>query len=438
MFSHISDRFQDIFKKLSGRGRLTESNIAEALREVRLTLLEADVNYKVVSDFIEKVRVKAIGEEVLRSITPAQQVIKVVHSQMVALMGDEDSQLNLRRTPAVIMLIGLQGSGKTLTCVKLGSLLKKKGGNPLLVGTDVFRPAASLQLETLAKRVGLPVFGLKEGSQPIEITRAALSAAGRAGHTVVLIDTAGRLHIDRELTAELSEMKKISSPDEVLLVADAMTGQDAVNSAAAFNKIIGIDGIILAKLDGDARAGAALSIRAATGKPIKFIGVGEGTDELEPFHPERMAGRILGMGDVLGLVEKAGAMAEEKELENVQKAMGRGRLTLDDFLKQLKLVKKLGPLENILEMLPNFRGMKGAFDKKDIAHVEAIIMSMTPKERQDYQIINGSRRRRIAEGSGTSIQEVNRLLKQFVQVKGLLKDVGKMKKGIRGEMKWQL
>ena len=428
MFEDLTIKLEGIFKKLRGRGKLSESNIRDALKEVRRVLLEADVNYKVVKEFISQVEAKAIGQEVLRSITPGQQVIKIVHEQLIDLLGNIRTEVNFsQKPPTVFMLVGLQGSGKTTACGKLARYYKKKGSFPLLVAADVYRPAAVDQLKILGKSLNLPVFS--SNKKPVKICEDSVNQAKKDGQDLVIIDTAGRLHIDQPLMQELLEIKKAVSPDEITLVADAMTGQDAVNIAKTFEEKIGLDGIFLTKMDGDARGGAALSIRAVTGKPIKFVGTGEKLDALEMFYPDRMASRILGMGDVVSLVEKAEETISLEEAEKLEEKLKKEAFTLEDFYDQLQQIKKMGPLDSILGMIPGMGGkmMKGLkIDDKAMVRVEAMINSMTKEERQKPHDIDGSRRKRIAKGSGTSVQDVNKLLKQFFMMQKMIKNLGKM------------
>ena len=435
MFESLSEKLGRTFKKLRGRGRLNENNIQEALKEVRLALLEADVHYKVVKQFVEDIRHRAMGKDVLDSLTPGQQVIKIVHDELIRLMGETRQELALTgRTPFTLMLAGLQGSGKTTTAGKLALHLRKMGRNPYLVPADVYRPAAIDQLQKLGAQLGVPVYGSAATQRPEDICRDALSKAGSVGADILIMDTAGRLHIDDALMAELVRIKKTISPTEILLVADAMTGQDAVNVAKHFNELLDLTGIILTKMEGDARGGAALSIKAVTGKPVKFIGVGEKLEALEPFFPERLASRILGMGDMLSLIEKAQAEFDEKEARKLEKRLRKKEFDLEDFQAQLKQVKKLGSIEQILGMLPGLgqlkklKGLKP--DEKEVVRIEAIINSMTREERRNHKIINGSCRRRIARGSGTSVQDVNRLLKNFVQTKKMMENL--TRKGLQG------
>nr|WP_253263934.1 signal recognition particle protein [Geobacillus sp. BMUD] len=421
--------------RIRGKGKVTEADVKEMMREVRLALLEADVNFKVVKDFINRVSERAVGQEVMKSLTPGQQVIKVVKEELTALMGGEQSPIAVaKKPPTVVMMVGLQGAGKTTTTGKLANLLRKRHNRkPLLVAADVYRPAAIKQLETLGKQLDVPVFSLGERANPVEIAKQALERAKEEHYDYVLIDTAGRLHVDEALMDELKQMKEAVKPDEIFLVVDAMTGQDAVNVAQSFHEQLGITGVILTKLDGDTRGGAALSIRAVTGAPIKFAGMGEKLDALEPFHPERMASRILGMGDVLTLIEKAQAAVDEEKAKELEQKMRTATFTLDDFLEQLGQVRKLGPLDELIKMLPGANKIKGLaniqVDEKQIARVEAIIRSMTKEEKTHPEIINSSRKRRIAKGSGTTVQEVNRLLKQFDEMKKMMKMMTNMPKG---------
>lgn len=428
-FEGLAERLQGTMQKIRGKGKVTESDVKEMMREVRLALLEADVNFKVVKDFVKKVSERAVGQEVLKSLTPGQQVIKIVQEELTNLMGGSQSKIAVaKRPPTVIMMVGLQGAGKTTTSGKLANLLRKKyNRTPLLVAADIYRPAAIKQLETLGKQLGMPVFSLGDKISPVEIARQAIEKAKEEHHDTVIIDTAGRLHIDSELMNELKEIKELAHPDEIFLVVDAMTGQDAVNVAQSFNDQLGITGVILTKLDGDTRGGAALSIRAVTEKPIKFAGMGEKMDALEAFHPERMASRILGMGDILSLIEKAQETVDEEKARALEKKMRDQSFTFEDFLEQLGQVRKMGPLGDILKMIPGANRMKGMdnlqIDEKQIAHVEAIIQSMTKQEKIRPDIINASRKKRIAKGSGRPVQEVNRLLKQFEEMKKMMKQL---------------
>jgi signal recognition particle subunit SRP54 len=430
MFDGLSDKFSIIIKKIKGQGSLSEANIHEALKDVRMALLEADVNFTVVKDFTEKVRTKAIGKEVLESLTAGQQFVKVVNDELVEILGGNSYGLEFGSKPPVpIMLVGLQGSGKTTTTAKLAKHLKSRGRNPYLVPADIYRPAAMLQLKKLAAEIGVDIFDYDGSKRPQDICQEALRIAGIKGYDTVLVDTAGRLHIDNELMEELKELKTILKPREILFVADSMTGQDAVNSAKGFDEAVGITGIILTKLDGDTRGGAALSIKAVTGKPIKFIGVGEKTDAIEPFYPDRMASRILGMGDVLTLIEKAQEVVDEKQAKALEKKLRKDTFTLEDFREQLGQIKKMGSLESILSMVPGFKDLQKKSgitpDEKDLVRIEAIINSMTKQERLSHIILNANRRKRIAKGSGTSVQEVNKLIKQYVQTKELMKRFAK-------------
>jgi signal recognition particle subunit SRP54 len=428
MFQALSDRLNGIFKKLRGYGRLTEENIAEALREVRLALLEADVNFKVVRSFLERVRERAIGREVLESLTPGQQVVKVVHEELTALMGGAASHLrSAGQPPTVIMLVGLQGSGKTTTAGKLARLLREQGRRPLLVAADLQRPAAQEQLATLGRTLGVEVYQAAGATSAVAVCREAVSQARSRLLDPVILDTAGRLHIDEPLMQELGAIKAEVRPTEILMVLDAMTGQDAVNSATAFHQVLQLTGTILTKLDGDTRGGAALSIRSVTGTPIKMIGIGEKLEALEVFHPDRMASRILGMGDVLGLVERAEKTFDAKQAATLQKKLKAQTLTLVDFRDQLRQVRGMGPLEQLVGMIPGLSRVKGLPDataqEKELKRVEAIIDSMTPGERQRPEIVNGSRRKRIAAGSGTSVADVNRLLKQFADMQKMMRQL---------------
>jgi len=442
MFESLSSKLDIIFKRLKGHGKLTEQNIKEALKEVRMALLEADVNFKVVRDFIQSVEQRAIGQEVMASLTPAQQLIKVVRDELASLMGDGDQKIHLSGSPPVpIMLVGLHGCGKTTTAAKLARYFQERKKRPYLVPADVYRPAAIDQLQKLGEELKVDFYRPEPSQMPLDICLKGREFALKGGYDLMLIDTAGRLHIDEALMLELREIKTSLRPKEVLLVADAMTGQDAVNIAKNFNERLGIDGVILTKMDGDARGGAALSIKAVIEKPIKFIGVGEKLDALEVFHPDRMASRILGMGDVLTLIEKAEAVFDEKKAKELEKKIRKDSFTLEDFRDQLQQVRKMGSLESILGMIPGLsKKMQGMgaldFDEKELVRVEAIINSMTPKERANYAIINGSRRLRIARGSGTTVQDVNQLLKQYAQTRKMMKQFAKMgEKGFgRGRM----
>lgn len=434
IFEGLAEKLQNALGNLKKKGKLSEKDVDLAMREVKMALLEADVNFKVVKDFIKVVKERAIGSEVMESLTPGQQVVKIVNEELSALMGGVNSKLTYSpKPPTVIMLVGLQGAGKTTTAAKLGSYLRKQGKNPLLVACDIYRPAAIKQLKVVGQQVGVPVFTMENGEKPEEITKNALGFAKENGKDIVIIDTAGRLHIDEVLMDELKNIKTLARPSEILLVVDSMTGQDAVNVSQSFNEVLGIDGVILTKLDGDTRGGAALSIKAVTQKPIKFTGMGEKLDDLEPFYPDRMASRILGMGDVLTLIERAQDAIDEKKAKELEEKMRKQEFTLDDFLDQMSQMKKMGPLKQILEMLPGMGAMKQLkdleVDEKEVARVEAIIKSMTKQERREPAIINGSRRKRIANGSGTKVEEVNRLLKQFEQSKKMMKQLMDMTKG---------
>ncbi|WP_028307368.1 signal recognition particle protein [Desulfitibacter alkalitolerans] len=423
LFSSLSEKLQDTFKRLKGKGKLSEADIDAAMREVRIALLEADVNFKVVKKFIASVKERAIGSEVLESLTPGQQVIKIVNDELVNLMGEKEANIVFAsKPPTVIMMVGLQGSGKTTSSAKLAKTFKKKGRSPLLAACDIYRPAAIKQLEVLAGQLEIPVFS-KGQENPVLIAEEAVAYARNNGSDVVIIDTAGRLHIDEDLMGELENIKAQVNPTEILLVVDAMTGQDAVNVAETFDQKFGITGIILTKLDGDTRGGAALSIREVTGKPIKFVGVGEKLDALETFYPDRMASRILGMGDVLTLIEKAQETFDAKKAKEMEAKLRTQQFTLEDFLDQLQQMKSMGPLEDLLGMIPGMgKQLKNMqVDEKELVKTEAIIQSMTPKERAKPEIINGSRKKRIAMGSGTKVQDVNKLLKQFLEARKMMK-----------------
>jgi signal recognition particle subunit SRP54 len=446
-FEGLADRLQNTIQKIRGKGKVNEADVKEMMREVRLALLEADVNFKVVKDFVKKVSERAVGQEVLKSLTPGQQVIKIVNEELTALMGGEQSKIAVsNRPPTVIMMVGLQGAGKTTTTGKLANLLRKKHNrNPMLVAADIYRPAAIKQLETLGKQLSLPVFSLGDQVSPVEIAKQAIVKAKEEHQDYVLIDTAGRLHIDETLMNELKDIKELTKPDEIFLVVDAMTGQDAVNVAQSFNEQLGLTGVVLTKLDGDTRGGAALSIRAVTNTPIKFVGLGEKMDALEAFHPERMASRILGMGDVLTLIEKAQANVDEEKAKELEQKLRTASFTLDDFLEQLGQVRNLGPLDELLKMMPGANKIKGLnniqVDEKQIGHVEAIIRSMTIEEKNHPEIMNANRKKRIAKGSGRTVPEVNRLLKQFDDMKKMMKQMTGMqqkgkKKGGFGGMKF--
>jgi signal recognition particle subunit SRP54 len=429
MFDNLSDKLQRVFKNLRGEGKLTAENMEAALREIRVALLEADVHFRVVKQFIENIKEKAQGEEVLTALSPTQHVVKIVRDELVKTLGSHQSKLRMANEPPTsIMIVGLQGSGKTTTTGKLARWLSKNGHNPLMVSVDVYRPAARQQLAVIARDIKLPIYaGTPEETKPLELAKSALRESNQTGRDVLLVDTAGRLHIDEQLMQELQELKDQLLPTEILFVADAMTGQDAVKSADEFHKRLGITGVILTKMDGDARGGGALSIRNITGQPLKFIGTGEKFDALEPFHPDRAAERILGMGDMLSLIEKVEQTIDHKQAEEMQRKLIDNEFTLEDFRDQLRQIRKLGPLESILGMMPQMGPLKNLkdvkVDEKEITRVEAIIDSMTQKERYNHMLINGARRRRIAKGSGTTVQEVNSLLKQYAQARKMMKSI---------------
>ncbi|HEY4531825.1 MAG TPA: signal recognition particle protein [Kurthia sp.] len=441
-FEGLSERLQSTIQKIKGKGKIGEQDVKEMMREVRFALIEADVNLKVVKQFVKTVSERAVGQDVMKSLTPGQQVIKIVQDELTNLMGGEQSPIKFAmKPPTVIMMVGLQGAGKTTTTGKLANVLRKKyNKKPLLVAADVYRPAAVKQLETLGKQLGIPVFEKGTDVSPVEIARDAIEHAKEEHLDVVIIDTAGRLHIDEDLMQELKDIRALKEPDEVFLVVDAMTGQDAVNVANSFNEAVGITGVVLTKLDGDTRGGAALSIRTVTEKPIKFVGMGEKMDALEPFHPERMASRILGMGDVLSLIEKAQSEVDEEKAKELEEKFKTQTFTFDDFLEQMAQVKKMGPLEDILKMIPGVNKMKGLdninFDDKQIDHIEAIIQSMTIAEKTNPEIINASRKKRISKGSGCSVQEVNRLIKQFDDMKKMMKQMTGMSPKGKKKMKF--
>ncbi|WP_173916506.1 signal recognition particle protein [Halobacillus sp. Marseille-Q1614] len=440
-FEGLSDRLQQSIQKIKGKGKVSEQDVKEMSREVRLALLEADVNFKVVKDFVKRIRERAVGEEVMGSLTPGQQVIKIVQDELTELMGGNESKIAVaKRPPTVIMMVGLQGAGKTTTTGKLANLLRKNyNRKPLLAAADVYRPAAIQQLETLGKQLSMPVHSEGTEADPVDIAKNAVAKAKEEHYDYVIVDTAGRLHVDGDLMEELQRIKEAVNPDEVFLVVDAMTGQDAVNVAESFDEQLDVTGVLLTKLDGDTRGGAALSIKAVTGKPIKFAGMGEKLDQLEPFHPERMASRILGMGDMLTLIEKAQSQVDEKQAKDLESKMRNASFTFEDFLEQMEQVKNMGPLDELINMIPGANKMKGlqnaSFDDKQIVHVEAIIQSMTKKERIDPSLMNASRKKRIAKGSGRSVSEVNRLLKQFEEMKKMMKQMsntkGKKGKGMK-------
>ena len=429
MFDNLSDKLQRVFKNLRGEGKLTAENMEAALREIRVALLEADVHFRVVKQFIEGIRQKAMGEEVLSALSPTQQVVKIVRDEMIKMLGSHQAKLRFaNEPPSALMIVGLQGSGKTTSTGKLARWLSKNGHNPIVVSVDVYRPAARQQLAVVAREIKIPIYaGTAEETKPLELARSARREAVQTGRDVLLVDTAGRLHIDEDLMTELQELKELLNPSEILLVADAMTGQDAVKSADEFHKRLGITGVILTKMDGDARGGAALSIRQITGQPLKFVGVGEKFDALEPFHPDRVAQRILGMGDMLSLIEKVEETIDQKSAEEMQRKLLDNEFTLEDFRDQIKQIRKLGPLESLIGMMPQIGPIKDLknmkVDENEITRIVAIIDSMTPKERDNHMIISGARRRRIAKGSGTSVQEVNNLLKQYAQARKMMKSL---------------
>jgi signal recognition particle subunit SRP54 len=428
MFETLSDRLNATFQRMSSKGRLDEADVDEALKEVRRALLESDVNFKVVKDFVGRVREKAIGQDVMRSLTPAQMVVKIVHDELIDLLGEAVPLGRAKQAPTIYMLVGLQGSGKTTTVAKLGLQLKRNNLSPLLVAADVYRPAAIHQLETLGKQLNIPVYSEGTKANPVNIAQNALTRAAELRSQTIILDTAGRLHIDETMMGELVQIKERVQPTEVLLVVDAMTGQDAVRVAETFNEQVGITGVVLTKVDGDARGGAALSVRTVTGVPIKLMGTGEKTDALEPFFPDRLASRILGMGDVMTLIERAQSEYDMDQAKAMEKKLRTATFDLDDFLNQLQMVKRLGPLQQVMEMIPGMGAAMRQSDVKveedDLKHIEAIIRSMTPKERHQPQIIDSSRRRRIAHGSGVTTQEVNMLLNQFKQMQKMMKQLG--------------
>ncbi|MDY3281854.1 signal recognition particle protein [Dysosmobacter sp.] len=436
-FEGLSEKLNATFKKLRGKGRLTEADVREGMREVRLALLEADVSYKVVKEFVASVTERAVGSDVLDSLTPAQQVIKIVNEEMTNLMGGANARLTMApHPPTVVMMVGLQGAGKTTNVAKLAGMLRKNGHRPLLVGCDVYRPAAIEQLKVVGGQVEVPVFEQGQGD-PVEIAKNAVRHARDYGNDMVFLDTAGRLHVDEALMDELKRMKEAVRPNEILLVVDAMTGQDAVNAAKAFDDALGIDGVVLTKLDGDARGGAALSIRAVTGKPIKFVGTGEKLDMIEPFHPDRMASRILGMGDMLTLIEKAQTSYNEKQAVKLQEKLRKNNFTLQDFYEQLQQIRGMGDLSQLAGMMPGGLGKQmqnATIDEKAMAHTEAIILSMTPQERENPQILNASRKKRIAAGCGLQVVDVNRLLKQYDMIQQMTKQMSKGRLGLGGRM----
>ena len=444
MFESLTEKFQGVFKTLRGQGTLSEENSREAFRQIRLALLEADVNLKVVKQLMERIQEKAMGQEVRDSFSPAEAVVQIVYQELQEVLGGSMAKLKFAsQQPTIYLMVGLQGSGKTTTAAKLSRWLQKGGHHPLLVSVDVYRPAAREQLAVAAQAVGVPVYGGTAGERPLDLARGARQEARQKGMDVVIVDSAGRLHIDEELMVELAELRSALEPAEVLLVADAMTGQDAVQSAEAFHTRLGLTGVVLSKLDGDARGGAALSIRTVTGQPIKFVGVGEKFDQLEQFHPDRMASRILGMGDMISLMEKAQAVVDRDAAEELSRKLRQNTFSLEDFREQIRQARKMGPLQQLAEMMPTFGGMKSlpkeAIDDRELVRVEAIINSMTDRERLNPQILNGSRRKRIARGSGSSVQEVNQLLKQYDQARKMMRSmVGRMGKrmgkGMAGRM----
>ena len=434
MFDALAERIQSTLEKIGRKGRIDEETLQKGLREIKLALLEADVNYRVVSQFIKDIKEKALGAEVVKGVNPAQQLVKIVYDELVEALGGEEAKLNLKSRPAVILLIGLQGSGKTTTAAKLANYLKKQGKKVLLTSADVYRPAAMLQLKKLGDKIGVPVFLEEDEKNAVKIAKDALEKAKEEGYDVLIIDTAGRLHIDEELLDEARRIREATNPDEVLFVIDAMTGQEAVNIAKAFNEAVGMTGTILTKMDSDSRGGVALSVKGVTGKPIKFAGVGEKIEDFQPFYPDRVASRILGMGDVVSLVEKAQQVIDEKEALSMQEKLLSGEFTLEDFRQQLRMIQRLGPIQQIIRMIPGLGSQKvlkqlqQAIDDKKLKRIEAIINSMTPEERRNHAIINASRKRRIAKGSGTSVKEVDALIKQFVQMKMAMKQMKKMQK----------
>ena len=439
MFDNLSDKLNNTLKKLKGHGKLSEKNIQDALREVRINFLEADVNFKVVKQFISSVKERAMGAEVMQSLSPGQQFVKIVNQELTNIMGERSSELNLKAKPPVsLMMVGLQGSGKTTSAGKIALYLKKQGRTPMLVPADVYRPAAIEQLKVLAKQVDVPVYNSTPDQNPVDICKLAKEQAEKENIDTILIDTAGRLHIDEPLMDELSNIKNAVSPMEILLVADAMTGQDAVNVAEKFNELLDITGVVLTKLDGDARGGAALSIKAVTGKPIKFVGVGEKLTELDVFHPDRMASRILDMGDMMSLIEKAQETYDAKKAQEMEKKLRKNQFTLNDFLDSLQQMKKLGPLDQLMKMIPGMGKMMKKMKhmqppEKELKRIEAIINSMTKKERNDHTLLNGSRRRRISKGSGTTVQQVNQFIKQYLEARKMMRKL--TKSGLKGMMK---
>ncbi len=437
MFESLTDKFNGIFRKLSGRGRITEQNVKDAMRDVRQALLEADVNYKVVREFCDTVRQKAVGTEVIQSLHPGQVMIKIVHDELIELMGPVDTRIYyVSPPPTIIMMAGLQGAGKTTTCAKLAKYLLGQGKHPLMVACDLQRPAAAEQLAVLGEQIDVPVYRQEGQTNPVKVARAAVTAAQSGGQDIVIIDTAGRLHIDEQMMKQAEDIARATTPHQIYLVCDAMTGQDAVNSAREFNERLELDGVILTKFDSDARGGAALSVKKVTGKPIKFIGVGEKLENLEAFHPDRMAGRILGMGDMVGLVEKAQQEFDADEQAKMQAKMAKGKFTLDDFMAQMQQMKKLGPMKQVLKMIPGVGSQLGQMDLPDnaLGGMEAIIQSMTPTEREEPDVIDGSRRRRIARGSGTTVEDVSGLVKSFSQMQAMMKQMAGM--GVMERMRY--
>ena len=432
MFQNLTEKLSNAFKKFRNKGKLTEADVKEGMREVKLALLEADVNFKVVKDFTKAVTERAVGTEVLESLLPAQQIVKIVNEELIKLMGSESAKINISpKPPTVIMMVGLQGSGKTTHTGKIANTFKQKGKSPLLVACDIYRPAAIDQLKIVGESIGVPVFSMGNRISPVEIAKAGIEFAKKNGHDMVFIDTAGRLHIDEELMGELVKIKDSVNPAEILLVVDAMTGQDAVNVAKSFNDLLDITGVVLTKMDGDTRGGAALSVRYITGKPIKYVGTGEKLDAIELFHPDRMASRILGMGDILSLIEKAEAVYDEKNAKELEKKFREQTFTLEDFLVQMRQIKKMGNINQLLGMMPglNAGALKDAqLDEAHMAKIEAIILSMTREERLRPDVINGSRRRRIAQGSGTTVEDINKLLRQFDQMRKMMKQFSGMGK----------
>jgi signal recognition particle subunit SRP54 len=437
LFQGLAEKLQETFHKLRGRGKLTEQDVSQALREVRLALLEADVNFSVAKDFIARIKERAVGAEVLNSLTPGQQVVKIVHEELTTLLGGTESRIAVAsRPPTIVMLVGLQGSGKTTTAGKLAALLRKQGKRPLLVAADIYRPAAIKQLTVLGNQLDIPVFSMGTGFGVVDIVKGAKEHADRQARDLLIVDTAGRLHIDEDLMMELTQIKNTMHPHEILLVVDAMTGQDAVQIAQSFNEQLGIDGVIMTKMDGDTRGGAALSVKTVTGKPIKFAGTGEKLDAFEVFHPERVSSRILGMGDMLTLIEKAQMTVDQEKAKEMERKIRTAEFTLEDFLDQLKQVRNMGPIDQVMQMIPGMAKLQKTQgvgpDEKELNRVEAIVFSMTVEERRNPAMIDGSRRRRIAKGSGTSVQDVNRLLKQFDGMKKLMKQIGGQRKKGKG------